>query len=304
MKNIYKCFALFFFVLALSHIYGCKSTEKNTFSPSSLSSEITLAQHHGFKLAYLQTDKFELTSLTNNKFNPQASDKVKKLVIYIEGDGRSWINKRTLSKNPTPPYALGLRLAIQDPRNNSADTAVAYLARPCQFTRQTPTPNTCEAKYWSSHRFSPEVIENMNQAIDRIKANANINKIELIGYSGGAAIALLLAAHRDDVEMIRTIAGDVNHDMMSVYHHTTPLPDSLNPANFIDKLKNIKQIHYIGKQDKIVPNYITEHFVQTCADASADASAENKNNRQQIVCCNATHQKGWEKKWGELLRED
>lgn len=291
-------FALFLFTLTLSTIYGCKSTEKNAFLPSPLSSEITLAQHHGFGLAYIQTDKFELTSLTNNKLHTEASDKAKKLVIYIEGDGRSWINKYTLSKNPTPPYALGLRLAIQDPRNNTPNTVVAYLARPCQFTKLPPTPNTCDAKYWSSHRFSPEVIDNMNQAVDLIKTNtnSNIQKIELIGYSGGAAIALLLAAHREDIEMIRTVAGDVNHDMMSAYHHTTPLADSLNPIDFIDKLKLIKQIYYMGKQDKIVPNFITESFVQ------AYDGAENKNSRPKIIVCNATHQKGWEGKWAELLR--
>ena len=96
--------------------------------------------------------------------------------------------------------------------------------------------------------------------------------------------------------MIRTVAGDVNHDMMSAYHHTTPLADSLNPIDFIDKLKLIKQIYYMGKQDKIVPNFITESFVQ------AYDGAENKNSRPKIIVCNATHQKGWEGKWAELLR--
>ena len=68
-------------------------------------------------------------------------------------------------------------------------------------------------------------MQNMNQTIDNIKANAGFgeqDKLELIGYSGGAAVAVLLAARRNDVKIIRTVARDLNHELMSEYHHTTP----------------------------------------------------------------------------------
>ncbi len=250
--------------------------------------EIALAQQVGFKASLIKTNDFEFTYLI--KKNPASQ----KLVIYIEGDGRSWIKKSILSRNPTPPYALGLRLAIQDPRS---DTVIAYLTRPCQFTQQKPTPDTCDAKYWSSHRFSEQVIANMNQAVDHILSTLPSNTtLELIGYSGGASVALLLAARRKDVIRIRTVAGDLNHDKMSTYHHTTPLLYSLNPIHFISNLKNIPQIHYIGTQDNIAPGYIAEDFMNKIKQN------QNKNQpKPELIRVQATHQTGWEAQWAKLL---
>lgn len=285
--SIYTLFLLIGLILC-----GCQTPNRTSnFSHP----EIKFAQNSGFKTSIIKTKEFELTSLI--KKNTDATE-IKKLIVYIEGDGRSWIKKQILSKNPTPPYALGLRLAIQDPRSANPDMTVVYLARPCQFTQHPPTPASCPAKYWSSDRFSELVIQNMNQAIDRLKENAQLDKkhkIELIGYSGGAAIAILVAARRHDVDIIRTVAGDLNHEMMSEYHHTTPLPNCLNPINFTHKLQNIKQIHYIGAKDKIVPKYITQDYVN---------KFNNKKNSQEsivtIISVDATHQKGWEEKWRKL----
>ncbi len=273
---------------------GCQSTGPS--SNNLVHSEIKLAQQSGFKSSVIKTKNFELTSLIK-KSDPV--DSVKKLVIYIEGDGRSWIKKSILSKNPTPPYALGLRLAIQDPRGQESNTTIAYLARPCQFTEHKPTLSTCDAKYWSSDRFSEVVIANMNEAINKIKTASgfeNQHKIELIGYSGGAGVAVLVAARRNDVDILRTVAGDLNHDMMSEYHHTTPLPHSLNPISFANKLSNVKQIHYIGNNDKIVPKKVTESFINEC-----DKYLEKQALKPVIVAINATHQKGWETQWEKII---
>lgn len=284
------CFIYNLFVLVVLVLTGCQ-TPKPTFHLSH--PEIKLAQNSGFKTSIIKTTHFELTNLIK-KTNTESS-KIKKLVIYIEGDGRSWIKKHILSKDPTPPYALGLRLAIQDPRNNQSDAAIAYLARPCQFTQQKPNPESCPAKYWSSDRFSEVVISNMNEAVDKIKADSGLglkDKIELIGYSGGTAVVILVAARRNDVDVIRTVAGDLNHEMMSEYHHTTPLSNCLNPINFTDKLTHIKQIHYIGTKDKIVPKKVTENFISDC-----NQYLSKDDSRPIIIPVNATHQKGWEAQW-------
>ncbi len=281
-------------LLILLMISGCQTPGTSSeFSHP----EIKHAQNSGFKTSIIKTKEFELTSLIKN--NNNHAD-IQKLVIYIEGDGRSWIKKQILSKNPTPPYALALRLAIQDPRNNQPDTAVAYLARPCQFTQHKLTSENCSTKYWSSDRFSELVIDNINQAIDILKANLGLglnDKLELIGYSGGAAIVVLVAARRNDVEIIRTVAGDLNHEMMTAYHRTTPLPNCLNPINFTDKLNNIKQIHYIGSTDKIVPKIVTENFLKRC-----EKNLNSTFSQVTMVQINATHQKGWEEQWTSLVR--
>ena len=293
MLNKYKILLYNLLILiGLIVVSGCQSSGPS--SSNLMHSEIKLAQQSGFKTSVIQTKNFEITSLIkkSNSITP-----INKLVIYIEGDGKSWIKKSILSKNPTPPYALGLRLAIQDPRSQEPNTAIAYLARPCQFTEQKPSPETCDAKYWSSDRFSEVVISNMNEAIDNIKSENNLDnqhKIELIGYSGGAAVAVLVAARRTDVDILRTVAGDLNHDMMSEYHHTTPLSNSLNPINFINKLNNIKQIHYIGTKDKVVPQKVTAYFSDTCMK-------NNSTCNSSVSVIDATHQQGWEIKWKKII---
>ena len=50
--------------------------------------------------------------------------------IYIEGDGRAWLNKNRPSLDPTPKNSLALKLAEIDPAPN-----VIYLARPCQYSK-------------------------------------------------------------------------------------------------------------------------------------------------------------------------
>jgi hypothetical protein len=285
-------FALFLF-LAIS---GCQSPSQR---PNVTHPEIKLAQESGFKTSIIKTQDFEITGLIKNNDTNMNKKINKKLVIYIEGDGRSWIKKHILSKNPTPPYALGLRLAIQDPRSADPDSTVAYLARPCQFTQHNPTPTTCDAKYWSSDRFSEVVIQNMNQAVDNLKNQLELskqNKIELIGYSGGAAVAVLLAARRNDVEIIRTVAGDLNHALMSEYHHTTALSHSLNPIDYAQKINKIKQVHYIGTQDKIVPQYVTQNFID-----KSRLEQINQDPGIKLVSVEATHQRGWESKWSVLI---
>lgn len=286
----------FLILLIFLTLYGCQNPAKH----SNLNhSEIHLAENSGFKTSIIKTKNFEITSLIKQNSLTESSNK---LVIYIEGDGRSWIKKSILSKDPTPPYALGLRLAIQDPRGQEPNTTIAYLARPCQFTEHKPTPSTCDAKYWSSDRFSEVVISNMNEAVDKIKIESgldNQHKIELIGYSGGAAVAVLLAARRTDVDVLRTVAGDLNHDMMSEYHHTTPLPHSLNPISFANKLSNVKQIHYIGTNDKTVPKKVTESFIKEC-----DKYLTKQALRPVVIAINATHQKGWENRWHSIVQPE
>ncbi len=52
------------------------------------------------------------------------------MVVYIEGDGRAYVNRRTPSNDPTPGNPMALRLALADP-----SLRVLYLGRPCQYTR-------------------------------------------------------------------------------------------------------------------------------------------------------------------------
>lgn len=101
--------------------------------------------------------------------------------IYIEGDGYAFNANGQPSRNPTPHGELVRELSFNDTALN-----VIYLARPCQFVKE----NACRVEYWTTKRFAPEVIEAEYEAIKKIVGNKNIT---LIGFSGGAQIAGLLA---------------------------------------------------------------------------------------------------------------
>ena len=58
------------------------------------------------------------------------------LKVYLEGDGRSWLNRNSISYNPTPKDPVGLTLAARDNSYN-----VMYIARPCQYVSFDKNPD-------------------------------------------------------------------------------------------------------------------------------------------------------------------
>ena len=58
----------------------------------------------------------------------------------------------------------------------------------------------------------------MNEAIDFLIKKYQAGKIELVGYSGGGAVALLLAVRRHDIVSVRTVAGNLNPEAVNQYH--------------------------------------------------------------------------------------
>jgi len=176
-------------------------------------------------------------------FMPEEVQKTERLTIYIEGDGLAWLNQSTPSSNPTPINPLALKLALQDP-----DSAV-YLGRVCQYLEQQ---SGCDKRYWTSARFAPEVIDATSQAVDQLKTRFGADEIVLVGYSGGGAIAALVAARRHDVVELITVAGNLDHRFWTKEHKVTPLSESLNPADVWKMLVDIPQTHYIGSEDRVI----------------------------------------------------
>jgi hypothetical protein len=94
--------------------------------------------------------------------------------IYIEGDGRSWIDRDTISSNPTPTVPFALNLANLDKDNN-----VIYLARPCQYAFN----QKCNESVWTSHQFSKPVLMSYMEVLDAIKEGmSNMGKRPLSCY--------------------------------------------------------------------------------------------------------------------------
>ncbi|MGB5792908.1 alpha/beta hydrolase [Poseidonibacter sp.] len=235
-----------------------------------------LIKHLELKKEIIDSEKFKIYTL-------QKKSKCKNLRIYIEGDGFSWIMKTKISDNPTPINPLSMKLFIKD--NSSCKV---YLARPCQYVNDI----LCEKKYWTSHRFSGQIIDSYTETFDKLKRKIGNLSFEIVGYSGGAAIATLISSKRNDIKYIITVAGNLNHKHWTSKKKITPLTHSLNPVNFSYKLEKIKQVHLIGSNDKIIDESNFNSYI---------SYFENTSNIKKIVYKGFSHHNNWEENWNKIL---
>lgn len=206
--------------------------------------------------------------------------------LYIEGDGFAYLSKSRPSGDPTPKTPVALGLAVQDPSPN-----VYYLARPCQYIKE---PNACHPKYWTTHRYGQKVLVSFEDVLDTIKQeNGHIEAFHLIGFSGGANIAGLLAAKRDDIATIRTVAGNLDNDFFTNFHDVSAMPYSLNMADYSEILTSIPQIHFISDNDKFVPPIIAQSYLN---------KLQNQFCVQTITVKDTMHLSGWTEQWQHLLK--
>ena len=262
----------FFWFYCFLFLIGCTTATQQTLNQ---------AQSQGFReQVYPIASSFTLTSY--ERLQGPAKD----IHVYIEGDGHSWRSKYKLSSNPTPKNPLALKLAMIDPHSH-----VVYLARPCQYTPLAKDLK-CDPKYWSSHRFAPEVIQAMNTALDNIKEKNHNASFTLIGYSGGGGLAVLIAAQRKDIKELITVAGDLDHKSLNQYHHLSALSHSLNPIECASQLKHLPQKHLSGEKDKVVPPWVAASFAQA-VNAPEKVSVK--------ILPNVTHHAGWEEQWPIIL---
>jgi pimeloyl-ACP methyl ester carboxylesterase len=233
----------------------------------------------GFNKEYVKAGIFTLTTYERLK-GPSET-----IRIYIEGDGRAWESKGRLSDDPTPSNPIALGLATAD----SSD-AVVYIARPGQFP--DTFPSGCDPTYWSQRRFAPEVVEALDKVIDKVKERSGARSVEIVGYSGGGALAVLVAARRSDVSSIRTVAGNLEPKALCEYHNVSQLEGSMDPLDFAQKVAHIPQFHFVGGNDKAIPAFIARSFI---------AKSGGLGDNRIIVINDASHTNGWQQRWQELL---
>ncbi|MBS0285781.1 MAG: alpha/beta hydrolase [Proteobacteria bacterium] len=269
----YLIYAIFIFLMACSSAQ--KPYDHHTHKV------INQAFQQGFTQKQYATHYFVLTTFEHI---PQPAPDT--LYVYIEGDGNSWKTRYRLSDNPTPKQPLGLKLAINDPH-----PGVIYIGRPCQYTPLALDKN-CDPKYWSSHRYAPEVISSFDELLTQVKNKHKNTNFVLVGFSGGASVALLSAAKRKDVIGIFTVAGDLDHEILNQHHKTTPLTGSLNPSTVAKQINPIPQHHWVGDKDTIVPMWLAQSYAQ---------KANNPSCVKVFTLKGASHHKGWEQKWREIV---
>jgi len=242
-----------------------------------------VARRGGLSRFFVDTGQFEVVGY--RRFANSAANEV---AIYIEGDGLAFLSANTISKDPTPRDPVSLRLAALDPSPN-----VAYLARPCQY--QAPNMLArCSYAYWTTSRFAPLVIKEMNIAVDAIKKAARADRVRLYGYSGGGVVAALLAARRDDVAFLATAASPLDHGTWTRIKRFTPLRESLNPTNVAAQAARVPQIHFVGADDDLVPRQAVEAYASKVLAAGGTVSIVDVAGADHTCC--------WPDKWPELQR--
>jgi len=200
--------------------------------------------------------------------------------VYLGSDGTPWINNRP-SRRPTSRNPLALRLMAAD------STPSIFVGRPCYH--EMAQDAECDEMLWTSARYSEAVVDSMGVAIDTYRRRVDAASVVLIGYSGGGAIAVLLADRLDDVSAVVTVAGNLDIDSWTRHHRYEALTDSLNPANLAPLPARVRQMHYAGALDPVVPPATIEKFRKVQNHATFETVPEFDH-----VCC-------WESVWPELL---
>lgn len=172
--------------------------------------------------------------------------------VYIEGDGHAFNEDGQPTDNPTPRGEFMRRLAAGDPSPN-----VAYLGRPCQFLQT----EACTVADWTVGRFSDSVITAMDSAVAAMMKKARTNQVILVGFSGGAQVAGLVAVrHPNRVKRVITVAGVLDHAAWTAYHGDPPLTRSLNLADSRTAFLALPQTHYAGGKDTVIPAALIQDF--------------------------------------------
>ncbi len=248
--------------------------------------EVDLLSHeHGYIHRIIAVENFSLLTVSS-EVPPVSHGKV--LRVYIEGDGLAWRTRRHLAAHPTPVNPLALRLMLVDPSPDKL-----YIARPCQFVQT----DFCHPRFWSTDRYHADVIAAVAEVLMRHKQAHGYAQVELVGYSGGASVALLLASVYGEVLSVlsvRTVSGNLDPTEFCKLHHVTPLSGSLNPVDFPDALQSIPQLHFVGSKDTVVPVDIFYSYLKHFS--------ESQLIKLEVVP-DVGHHNGWVDQWLRLVQQ-
>jgi hypothetical protein len=270
-KLLAVLFPAFFFLLA-----GCSGSPeylKNRFVDKAVTA--------GFRMRVIETENFELFSAL--RWQNSVSSRV---VIYIEGDGRAWLSKSIPATQPTPVESPVFAMAHQDVLGN-----VLYLARPCQY--EAGPVDLCEIKYWTSHRYSEEIVESYVEAIASVAEQFGFREFVLVGYSGGGVIASLLASRLKGVELLVTVAANLDHPYWTNLHGVSPLSGSLRLPEDSPGIESITQHHFVGADDTVVPARVLENYLGQLPDQGQARLEEVEAYDHR--CC-------WAQGWRERIK--
>jgi len=243
------------------------------------------AQQVDSKASNYEFEKLALPGqiLTHISYRNVVTNKMRRLHVYIEGDGTPWLTRTQVSADPTPRKALMLDLMALDPQTS------LYLGRPCYFGQaQSPA---CHPLLWTHQRYSQQVVFSMVAALKQYLAFNPYDELVFFGHSGGGTLAMLIAPYLKKTIAVATLAANLDIDAWANHHSYSRLEGSLNPALMPPLPTSVMQIHYAGEQDRAVPAFVIKKGLV------------NQEKSQFRVLKTANHTCCWQKIWQQLLNE-
>jgi len=175
------------------------------------------------------------------------------LHVYLEGDASPRMASRYWPADPTPHRPQMLALMALDPAPS------LLLGRPCQHGLNPD----CDPTLWTIGRYGESVVASLVAALRRELRAMGVSGtppsgVVLVGYSGGATLALLMAERLTETRAVITLAGNLDTKSWTDHHGYVPLLLSLNPAERPPLDPSVIQIHLLGGRDERVPAFLTQ----------------------------------------------
>lgn len=218
------------------------------------------------------------------------------VLVFIEGDS-AWVNDRPMYVHDAAAHTSGLvytKRPVSDPtpRNPLAFHLMLRTAQPAWYITR-PCYNglhdsACNERVWADARYSEAVVESMATAIKKYATVQGERHLILVGYSGGGALAVLLAARLSEVIGVISVAANLDTQAWTETRHFEPLTASLNPAVDIASLA-IPHAALVGDQDSQVPFSTVARFL-----AAQPQTVVTHYPNYDHTCC-------WENNWPKLL---
>lgn len=203
--------------------------------------------------------------------------------VFLEGDGRPWsVDGRQAASNPDPQRAVAPELAA------AQGAGAVVLGRPC-YHGHAEDPG-CGPALWTSARYSEPVVASMAAALEGALGMSSSQVVILVGYSGGGALALLIAERVPAVRAVVTLAANIDVEGWRTLHGYQPLAGSLDPLG-TRTLAPGCEIHIAADRDTLVPPSLVR------------AAAERRQGAIFWIEDDADHACCWRERWPAITEQ-